>query len=188
MSGPPYSYGRNSQREFDTLHTDLQIVMTHVLETVDVSLVQGRRTVETQIVNIRNRASRTINSYHITRDARGFYDPDEPSLAVDFKPYRKGTNPYALDSDPRHIREKKKARFYYIQGIIREIARRESIVIVQGVDWDMDGDFFDQSFDDLGHVQLVVPNRPKLALTDDELVRANEALGMWGLPKYKNPV
>lgn len=181
----PFSFGRRSDAQFVTLHHDLQIILTSAIEIYDFSITQGARSIEQQILNISRGVSKTIDSRHIPRDNDGRYNPNAPALAADCTPYTQGVNPWPQDSDPRHIREKKKARFYYLQGILYSIAQQHSIAIRQGVDWDGDADFFDQTFDDLPHIEL--PSSAKLWLPDDLLEQANEALLARGLKAYKNP-
>ena len=182
MAGP-FSYGVASNAQLVTVRPPLQTILHRVIRTANISIVQGTRTVEQQIINIRNEASKTLDSRHIPRDDEGNYDPLLLAGAFDFKPYQKGVNAYPLESDSKATREKKKARFYHAQGIILSIAEYEGIEIRQGVDWDGDGDFMDQSFDDLGHVELLIAF-PKLIVTGDLLEQANEALLARGLPSY----
>jgi hypothetical protein len=68
-----------------------------------------------------------------------------PSLAFDFAPH-----PMPFSAEPKHL-----ARFYLIAGVCWAVAAELGIVIRWGGDWDSDGDLTDQSFDDLGHVELV---------------------------------
>lgn len=46
---------------------------------------------------------------------------------------------------------KRSARFYYLAGLLKGIAFVKGIPWRSGCDWDGDGDFTDQSFDDLPH-------------------------------------
>jgi hypothetical protein len=85
-------------------------------------------------------------------------------------------NPWPLETDPPEVREKKKHRFYFLQGVLYAIARAEGIDIRLGVDWDSDLDFFDQSFDDLGHIELRV-ERAKLVVPDALEADVKSALG-----------
>lgn len=181
-----FSYGRSSQAVLVTVHPDLEIIAMHVIEVFDIRLLQGARTIEEQIWNIRRGVSKTLNSRHIPRDEEGRYDPNQPAIALDFAPYKFGVNPWPVDSDSRATREKKKGRWYYAQGIIRQVAHEHGIEIRQGVDWDMDGNFFDQSFDDLGHVELVQLDWPPLIVEGELLERANAALRSRGLPEWRN--
>ncbi len=183
MAGP-FSYGLGSQAVLVTLHHDLQIILTELIEFFDVSLEQGARTVEEQIRNIRNGASKTLDSRHIPRDEEGRYDPSKPAIAVDIIPYTKGVNPWPHDDDTPAMRQKKMHRFYYMQGAILTIAHTHGIAIRQGVDWDMDADFFDQRFDDGPHVELIRTDWPKLVVEGELLEMANEALKSKGLPKH----
>lgn len=178
-------FGRNSTSQLVTMHHDLQILATDVVEIYDISIEQGRRTIPEQIANIRRKVSKTIDSRHIPRDAEGNYDPNAPCIAGDFIPYQKGINPWPQPDEPRVVQQKKARRFYYMQGIFLAMAHKHDIPIIGGVDWDGDGDFFDQSFDDMPHVQLAI-KLPKLIVPADLLDMANEALTSRGLPEYKN--
>ena len=67
-----------------------------------------------------------------------------PSLALDFAPW-----PMPFSSEPKHL-----ARFYLIAGAFWAAASELGVEIRMGVDWDGDGDLTNQTFDDLGHVEL----------------------------------
>ncbi len=183
----PYTRGARSAGQLATCHYDLEIIAVDLLEVFDHSVHQGGRTVEEQIRNILNGASKTIDSRHIPRDAEGNYDPRAKCIAFDLLPYTKGVNPWPQAQDPRAVQTKKANRFYFMQGCVLTIAQRHGIAIRQGVDWNLDGDFFDQTFDDLPHVELLRTDFPRLRLPDDLLGFANDALRERGLPEYKNP-
>lgn len=182
MAGP-FNFGTASSAQLTTVHHDLAIIMGEAIEIFDFSIHQGARTVEEQIRNIRKGVSKTLDSRHIPRNTDGEYDPNAKGMAADCLPYTKGVNPWPQDSDPSKVRQKKAHRFYYLQGIFYTIAKRNSIDIIQGVDWDMDGDFFDQTFDDLPHIQLAV-RLPKLRVEGELLEMANEALLSRGLKAH----
>lgn len=182
MAGP-FSFGTASSSQLATLHHDLQIILGDAIEIFDFSIHQGSRTVEEQIRNIRKGVSKTLDSRHIPRNQDGEYDPNAKGMAADCLPYTKGVNPWPQDDDPRKIRQKKAHRFYYLQGIFLTIAHRHDIEVIQGVDWDMDGNFFDQSFDDLPHIQLA-RRLPKLRVEGELLEMANEALLSRGLKAH----
>lgn len=166
----PFRFGRTSTAQLDTLDPDLRRVLERAIAIVDFSVIEGRRSIETQIGYLRRGVTRTIDSRHIPRDDDGVYQPDGLSQAADLTPYQKDVNPWPLEADPPAVREKKKHRFYFLQGILYAIAREEGVDVRLGVDWDTDLDFIDQSFDDLGHIELQV-ERAKLkvpkALQDD---------------------
>lgn len=181
-----FYYGRSSRAVLATVHPDLQLIAMRVIKIFDIRLLQGARTVWHQIANIRRGVSKTLDSRHIPRDEDGRYNPRRHAFALDFAPYLTGVDPWPRDGDSHVLREKKKGRWYYAQGIIRCVAHDESIEIRQGIDWDMDGNFFDQSFDDLGHVELVRSDLPRLVVEGQMLEMANEALASQGLPEWRN--
>ena len=146
-----FRYGRKSRKQLDTCDPRLRTIFEKLIEFMDVSILEGRRTFVQQLKNIGRKVSKTINSRHIPRGDDGTIDDEGPSKAVDVSPYP------IMWPDRSRDREKQIARFYYMQGAIRAIAHYEDVPIRQGVDWDGDGDFFDQSFDDLPHVEIDEP-------------------------------
>lgn len=150
----PFRFGHSSTAQLETLHPDLRRVLEGAIEIFDFSITEGRRSIETQIVYLRRGVTRTIDSRHIPRDEEGAYDPEGLSQAADLTPYQPGVNPWPLATDTPETREKKAHRFYFMQGILYTVARNEGVHVRLGVDWDSDLDFFDQSFDDLGHIEL----------------------------------
>lgn len=150
----PFRFGTSSTRQLDTLHPDLRRVLERAIRIVDFSVTEGRRSIDTQIVYLRRGVTRTIDSRHIPRDDEGVYRPDGLSEAADLTPYQPGVNPWPQPGDPPEVADKKVRRFYFLQGVLYAIAREEGIDVRLGVDWDTDLDFFDQSFDDLGHIEL----------------------------------
>ena len=70
-----------------------------------------------------------------------------PSLAVDFLPYPKPER-----------NEKLWAALAYVAGRIIEMAKQDGVEIRWGGDWNRNGDLTDQNFDDLFHLELVLPD------------------------------
>jgi peptidoglycan L-alanyl-D-glutamate endopeptidase CwlK len=70
-----------------------------------------------------------------------------PSNAVDVVPY--------FDCEP-HVRWEDDESFYNFIGYVQGIADEMGIKIRSGSDWDMDGNFHDQSFFDFPHFELVL--------------------------------
>lgn len=68
-----------------------------------------------------------------------------PSQAIDIAPY-----PINWDETLPNL-----ARYYFLAGIIKRIAAERNIPIRWGGDWDGDGDFSDQTFNDLVHYELI---------------------------------
>ena len=67
-----------------------------------------------------------------------------PARAADIAPY-----PISWGNNAKDL-----ARFYYLQGVLKAVSYYENIKIRQGCDWDSDGLFADQTFDDLPHIEL----------------------------------
>lgn len=150
----PFTFGTSSTRQLETIHPDLRRVLERAIQLIDFSITEGRRTIDTQIVYLRRGVTRTIDSRHIPRDDDGVYEPNGLSEAADLTPYQPGVNPWPLAADTPEQRAKKVNRFYFMQGVLYAIAADENVDVRLGVDWDSDLDFFDQSFDDLGHIEL----------------------------------
>lgn len=62
---------------------------------------------------------------------------------------------WALDAAPTPIDWEDRERFYYFAGVVMAVAKLLKIEIRWGGDWDRDGNFKDQSFDDLVHFEMV---------------------------------
>ncbi len=185
----PFRFGTGSRRELATCHPDLGTIADIVIQIYDFRVAQGRRTIEAQIANILRGVSKTIDSHHIPRDAEGRYDPAGLVTGMDVWPYAPGVNCFVQVGDTDSVRAKKHQRFYFMQGLFLMAAQAEGINIRQGIDWDMDNDFFDQKFDDLPHIELVLP-RKRLWLPSDLLEEVNAALAAFPrgpLPPYNNP-
>jgi peptidoglycan L-alanyl-D-glutamate endopeptidase CwlK len=162
----PFHFGHSSTKQLETLHPDLRRILERAIQIIDFSVTEGRRSIDTQIVYLRRGVTRTIDSRHIPRDGEGRYDDEGLSEAADLTPYQPGVNPWPQPGDSPAEADKKVRRFYFLQGVLYAIARDEGIDVRLGVDWDSDLDFFDQSFDDLGHIELRTP-RIALLVPDD---------------------
>ena len=144
------SFGPKSRAERETLHPFLQEVLDEVIEYTDYSIICGHRNEEDQMA-----------AFNAVPQASKVKWPDgkhnaQPSMAADLAPY-------PIDYSER---SKAKARFYFLMGCVkaevenmnatnRSLERPEPEYDVRfGLDWDGDGDFLDQSFDDIGHVEI----------------------------------
>ena len=176
----PFSFGASSTRELDTLKEPLERVLTRAIEIFDFSITEGSRTIETQIRNLRKGVSKTIDSRHIPRDEEGEYVSEGLGEAADLVPFQAGVNPWPQPADSPETREKKLRRFYFMQGILYAVAAEVGTNVRMGVDWDGDLDFFDQTFDDLGHIELRTA-RAALKIPPELLDEVNQALRSRGL-------
>ena len=174
----PFRFGRSSTAQLETLHPDLRRVLRRAIRIVDFSITEGRRSLETQIVYLRRGVTRTIDSRHIPRDERGDYEPEGLSEAADLTPYQPGVNPWPQRGDSPEVVQKKAHRFYFLQGVLYAVSHALKVDVRLGVDWDSDLDFFDQTFDDLGHIELR-RDRPPLRIPPALQEDVDAAMGLF---------
>jgi peptidoglycan L-alanyl-D-glutamate endopeptidase CwlK len=103
---------------------------------MDVTILEGVRTMERQKELFDQGATRTLKSKHLKQS-------DGHSHAVDVAPWVNGGIPWDQHS-----------YFYFLGGIIKTIAQQEGINLRWGGDWDGDGNFEDQTFNDLVHWEI----------------------------------
>ena len=128
-------FGRKSLEKLRTCHPDIVRICNELIKIMDVSVLEGVRTVEAQEENVRTGRSKIMNSKHLKQT-------DSFSHAVDLAPYP--------------IDWADKDRFIYMQGMIRGIASQLNIKIRSGIDWDGDGEIKDHTFFDGPHFELLV--------------------------------
>jgi len=135
-------FGKTSSENLSTCHTDIQLLFEEVVKTYDCSVTQGHRNKEDQ-----NKAFREKRSKLQWPDGN---HNKEPSDAADVYPY-----PIQLpqDGDSDQVVQQKIGRFYHFAGFVKCKAEEMGIRIRWGGDWDSDGDFTDQTFDDLVHFE-----------------------------------
>lgn len=126
------SFGERSMRHYNTLHPDLQLVLSEAIKYVDFSIICGHRDKQEQNLAFQQGRSKL----RFPQSKHNSY----PSDAVDIVPYPN------LDWNDRE-------RFTYIAGIIMGIAMAKGIPLRWGGDWDRDGQLKDNSFDDLPHLE-----------------------------------
>lgn len=124
-------FSTRSEDELKTCHPNLQRLFREVVRHFDCSVLEGQRSHEEQIENVRRGVSKTLNSKHVR----------DPSLAVDVAPY---------PVDWQDIE-----RFRAFGGFVLGIASQLGIPIRWGGDWSMDWIFRDQTFIDLPHFELL---------------------------------
>ena len=145
-----YRFGRRSRARLDTCHPDIIKIMEEVIKIYDFSVLEGLRTAEKQLEYFETGRSQLdgVNKLSKHQD-----HGDGLSYAIDIMPYKKGSNAFSG-------KQKDKARFYYLGGVVKMAAYRLleageiTHTIRWGADWDSDDLFDDQNFDDLPHFEL----------------------------------
>lgn len=131
--GKPYKYSERSLQNLATCHPLLRELFLEVIKHHDCSILCGWRTKEDQ-----------DRLYHEGRSKLRFPQSKHnrnPSLAIDVAPY------------PIDWGDSK--RWFYFAGLVKGIAAGKNIQIRWGGDWDRDNNFYDQSFNDWPHFELI---------------------------------
>ena len=128
--------GATSIRNLSTCHKDL-IHLVRLVERrcpFDFTVLEGHRSIERQ-KELFDQGKSKIDGL----ERLGMHNYN-PSKAVDLAPY------------PIDWQDSK--RFMVLGGVVLSCAKELGLTIRWGADWDMDGDYNDQSFDDLPHFEL----------------------------------
>ena len=126
------------------------LIMEEAIKIFDFSVLEGIRTAEKQMEYFETGRSKLDGVHKLSKHQD---HGDGMSYAVDIMPYAKGTNAFSG-------KEKDKARFYCLGGIVKAMAAKLleegkiTHTIRWGADWDSDNIFDDQNFDDLPHFEL----------------------------------
>lgn len=155
-------FGQRSRDELDTCHPFLRRVLEKAIKEVDFTIICGFRDEESQMEAFRTGKSkvRWPDSKHNNQASRqdisqGFaHRPGQPlSLGVDLAPWH---------TTPPHIRWERTSEFYLLAGLCRGFGCEllpDGWDVRLGADWDSDGYTSDQDFHDLGHIELILPER-----------------------------
>ena len=132
-----YYFGKSSLAKLGTVDESLQEVMTIALATspIDFGIISGLRTAEEQNKLFLKGASQ--------RDGYDKRSKHQDRMAIDFACYENGKITW-------------EDKYYYtVIGVILSTAKRLGYEVRSGSDWDRDGDFSDNNWNDLGHIELI---------------------------------
>lgn len=139
-----YKFGNKSMTQLVTCHEDIYNICHKVIGYIDFSVMEGSRTTERQTQLFQAGASKLDG---ITQRSKHQVIGNGLSLAVDIAPY-------PVDwGDAR--------RFFHLAGYIfmaSDWLYHEGVITHKlrwGGDWDNDGNFKDQSFNDYPHFELI---------------------------------
>lgn len=147
-------FSKESLENIATCHPLLQMVAFESIRSTDFKIVYGRRTVAEQLSLMR----RGLSKVKDPRSSLHVADSPELARAFDAAPYVSGRGVV----DGNHKGDLR--YFYYMIGQIRRTAFDLDVPIQSGGDWDKDGNFDDQSFNDLYHIQLDVKECVRVGL------------------------
>lgn len=132
-----YRLSERSSKELATCDPRLRRIVIECLKYMDITVLEGARTVERQGILFSSGASKTMDSLHIPPPG------SKLSLAVDIAPY-------PVD----YTSKKSFQRFGLMAGRVLTIADYLGWPLIWGGDWDADGETKDQKFDDLVHFEV----------------------------------
>ena len=138
-----YIFGSRSSRRLDTCHPDLERVARRAIAItpIDFTIVCGLRSKQAQDDARRNGFSKKKWPHSKHNGSTPEYNE---SRALDFAPWIHGT-----------INWNDEGSFYVVAGVLLAAAVMEEVEVRGGWDWDRDGLTEDQSFMDIGHLELI---------------------------------
>ncbi len=134
------NFGTTSTARLRGCDDQIQKLFNAVIKSYDCTILEGHRGAVKQ-----NEYFRTNRSKVKFPDGK---HNSVPSRAIDAAPY-----PIPPNWGEDHWKEM--VKFYEFAAIVRYEAERMGIKIRWGGDWDGDGDYRDQAFDDLVHFELL---------------------------------
>ena len=132
-----------SQKSTDRLKTasfDLQLIFNEVVKYHDCTILEGHR----GEVKQNSLFDKGLTQVKWPDGKHNFY----PSKAVDVAPY-----PIPDNWGADHWKDL--VHFYELASIVKFVAAQKGIPIRWGGDWDSDGDYKDNKFEDLVHYELI---------------------------------
>lgn len=138
-------FGKLSTEHLAGVHPKLQQIYNKAIELWDCTIIDGFRTIEEQRKNVAKGVSKTMYSKHLGGKAI-----DAMPYPIDWIAIEKGLNAVKRIDGGMQVLEA-----YMFQGFIAGIAHAQGIKIRQGVDWDSNRDFENQTFHDIPHTELV---------------------------------
>jgi peptidoglycan L-alanyl-D-glutamate endopeptidase CwlK len=126
-------FSNKSIERLGTCDKKLQDIMNEAIKIFDFTVLEGHRSVEDQL--------------KAQRDGKSKVGPERskhcrlPAEAVDVAPYP--------------VKWEDRESFYFLAGAVMAIAKQRGVKVRWGGNWDMDGKFSSNRFDDLPHFELV---------------------------------
>lgn len=129
--------GAKSKDKLKNVHPKLIKIVEEAIKYTDFTVLEGLRSIERQEELVKTGKSKTMNSKHLMQQ-------DNYGHAVDLGIWLDGKVEW---NDTRY--------YYHLAGIMKVIAKNMNVTLRWGGDWDSDGNFSDQTFDDLVHFEII---------------------------------
>ena len=121
-------FSNKSLRRLNTCNPKLQYLFKEVVKHFDCSIIEGKRSLKRQKELLKDGATKTLNSEHLSGRAVDVY-------------------PYPVDFEDRD-------RWHYFGGYVLGTAKQFGIDLIWGGDWNNDTKTKDNTYDDLCHYEL----------------------------------
>ena len=121
-------FGKKSKERLESCEKDLQLLFNEVVKHFDCSIIEGKRSLKRQRELLKDGATKTLNSEHLSGRAVDVY-------------------PYPVDFEDRD-------RWHYFGGYVLGTAKQFGIDLIWGGDWNNDTKTKDNTYDDLCHYEL----------------------------------
>lgn len=147
-----YRYGTASKNHLAGVHKPLREVFQEAIKLADIQIIDGIRTFAEQERNLRSGASTTLNSKHLPQPSAG-----NLSKAVDavVHPVEWDNLEAGFNAVKRVDKGLKVLEHFWMLGMIAGIAHMKGLKVRQGIDWNGNGDFSDQTFNDMPHTEVL---------------------------------
>ena len=133
------SFSQKSTSRLRTCSYDLVTIFNEVVKYYDCSILEGHRG------EVRQNALFPKKTQVKWPDGK---HNSYPSKAVDVVPY-----PIPDNWGEDHWKDR--VHFYNLAAIVKFVANQKGITIIWGGDWNSDGDFKDNRFEDLVHFEIL---------------------------------
>ena len=126
-------FGKRSKERLKGVDIKLVNVLNELIKIMDVTIIEGVRSEAKQKEYFAKGKSKIDGVTKLGQHQKG--------KAVDLAPY-------PIDWNDRD-------RFHYMGGMVRGIAKQLNLKVRWGGDWDSDGQVYDNTFDDLVHIEVL---------------------------------
>lgn len=139
------AFGARSRANLAGVHPTLVRILSEVTQAFDCTVLGGTRTLAEQQQNVAKGLSKTLDSKHLVQS-------DGYGHAVDVAP-----NPQQWDNSPPSGLTKYDVELIAFQFYVKGYAKAQGVDLRIGADWNNNNEIQDNTFNDLDHIEVVLP-------------------------------
>lgn len=143
-------FGKSSLANLRDVHPDLVRLFNAVIQHWDCTILDGARTIDEQVKNVAKGVSKTMASKHLLQNDGLAHAVDAMPYPIDWTAIEKGLPAVKKADGGMEVLEA-----YAFQGFVAGMAAAMGIRVRQGIDWNSNEEFDDQSFHDIPHTELL---------------------------------